>query len=71
MNRGEIKMEGDERIASMCPLPGVPNTYLVMTTRSAMWRVKLTTFHGSNDQWEAKRITSKTESNAPHDSGML
>ena len=65
ITRGEIKMEGDERIASLCPLLGVPNVYIAMTTRAAMWRVTLTTYHGKDDYWEAKFIPSKADKNAP------
>ena len=65
--RGEIRMEGDERIASMCPLPGLPGAYMVMTTRAVMWKVATTSEGG----WTAQWIASKSDNNAPHDSGML
>ena len=71
ITRGEITMEGDERIASMVNLNGRPNVYLVMTTRAVMWYVTVTVTHGRDDQWGAKWVASKSDLSAPHDSGML
>ncbi len=66
ITRGEIRMEGDERVASMCHCLGHSNGYMVMTTRGVMWKVTMT-----EGGWVAKWIASKSDLNTPHNSGML
>ena len=52
----EIKLREDEFVASMCPLPGIPNSYLVMTTHGCLWRLAVT-----DEQWLARRLPSKAD----------
>ena len=62
MNR-EIKLHDGEEIASMCPLVGRPNAFLVITTWGHMWIVTLIDGPGGHsvDRWTARCVDSQAD----------
>lgn len=52
----EIKLRDNEDVASMCPLPGTPNAYMVMTTHGRLWEIRVT-----KTEWSATRLRSESD----------